>query len=96
MNRTRFQVTVLAAVSIVLAVFPPPAIPQIDRSSPVAPRKEMVESVVKEAYEKFKGETKGKNADYIPYLAHVDSNLFGIAIVTTDNNSLTMGDVKYS
>jgi len=96
MNRTRVQVTVLAAASIVLAIFPTPVIAQGARSSPVAPRKEMVESVVKEAYEKFKGETKGKNADYIPYLAHVDSNLFGIAIVTTDNNSLTMGDVKYS
>jgi len=96
MNRKRVQVTVLAAVSIVLAMFPSPASAQNVRSSPVAPRKEMVESVVREAYEKFKGETKGKNADYIPYLAHVDSNLFGIAVVTTDNNSLTMGDVKYS
>jgi glutaminase len=55
-----------------------------------------VESVVKEAYEKFKGDTNGKNADYIPYLAHVDSKLFGIAIVTTDNQVLTMGDVDYS
>ena len=64
--------------------------------SPVAPRREMVEAVVKEAYAKFQNETKGKNADYIPYLAHVDSKLFGIAIVTTDNQSLTMGDVKYS
>jgi len=93
MNRRRVQVAVLAAASMVLAG---PAIAQNARSSPVAPRKEMAESVVKQAYEKFKGETKGKNADYIPYLAHVDSKLFGIAIVTTDNNSLTMGDVNYS
>jgi glutaminase len=56
----------------------------------------MVESVVREAYEKFKTDTNGKNADYIPYLAQVDSKLFGIAIVTTDNQVLTMGDVKYS
>ena len=73
MNRRRIQVVVLATVSIVLAMFPAPATAQNARSSPVAPRKEMVESVVREAYEKFKGETKGKNADYIPYLAHVDS-----------------------
>jgi glutaminase len=64
--------------------------------SPVAPRKELVESVVKEAYDKYKTETKGKNADYIPYLAQVDSKLFGIAIVTTDNQVITLGDVKYS
>jgi glutaminase len=95
MNRRRVQVAILAAVSIILAMFPVPTTAQNARSSPVAPRKEMVESVVREAYEKFKSETKGKNADYIPYLAHVDSKLFGIAIVTTDNNSLTMGDVNY-
>jgi glutaminase len=97
MNRTRIQVGVLAATVAIVSVFPPaPAIAQNARSSPVAPRKEMVESVVREAYDKYKGETRGKNADYIPYLAHVDSKLFGIAVVTTDNNSLTMGDVNYS
>jgi glutaminase len=66
------------------------------RSSPVAPRRQLVESVVREAYDKFKTDTNGKNADYIPYLAQVDSKLFGIAIVTTDNQVLTLGDVKYS
>jgi glutaminase len=97
MNRTRIQVDVLAATVAIVSVFlPAPAIAQNARSSPVAPRKEMVESVVREAYDKYKGETRGKNADYIPYLAHVDSKLFGIAVVTTDNNSLTMGDVNYS
>ena len=64
--------------------------------SPVAPRREQVEAVVKEAYEKFKGDTNGKNADYIPYLAKVDSKLFGIAVVTTDNQVLSIGDVDYS
>lgn len=65
-------------------------------SSPVAPRRELVESVIKDAYEKFRNESKGKNADYIPYLAQVDSKLFGIAVVTTDNQVLTLGDVNYS
>jgi glutaminase len=51
---------------------------------------------VREAYEKFKSDSSGKNADYIPYLAQVDSKLFGIAIVTTDNQVLTLGDVNYS
>ena len=58
--------------------------------------REVVASVVQEAYDKFKNETRGKNADYIPYLAQVDSKLFGIAIVTTDNQVITMGDVNYS
>lgn len=57
---------------------------------------EQVQAAVREAYEKFRSDTGGKNADYIPYLAQVDSKLFGIAIVTTNNDSLTMGDVNYS
>ena len=64
--------------------------------SPVAPRRELVEAVVREAYEKFKSDTNGKNADYIPYLAQVNSKLFGVAIVTTDNQVFTLGDVNYS
>jgi glutaminase len=64
--------------------------------SPVAPRRELVEQVVREACEKFKLDASGKNADYIPYLAQVDSKLFAIAIVTTDNQVLTLGDVNYS
>ena len=68
---------------------------QVSRS-PVAPRRELVRAVVTEAYEKFKTDLNGKNADYIPYLAHVDSKLFGIAIVTTDNQVFTLGDVNYS
>ena len=66
------------------------------KASPVAPARAQVEAVVREAYDKFKNDPGGKNADYIPYLAKVDSKLFGIAIVTTDNQELTMGDIQYS
>ena len=69
---------------------------QSTRTSPVAPRREVVAAVIQEAYDKFKDDKNGKNADNIPYLAHVDSKLFGIAIVTTDNQVLTKGDVDYS
>jgi glutaminase len=64
--------------------------------SPVAPNTARVEAAVREAYEKFRSDTNGKNADYIPYLAQVDSKLFGVAIVTTDNQVFEIGDVKYS
>src|SRR5262245_3430662 len=66
------------------------------KTSPVAPNKAQVEAVLKEAYDKYKNDTGGKNADYIPYLAKVDSKLFGIAAVSTDNQVVTMGDIKYS
>ena len=85
----------LVATIIAPSLLTMPALAQGSRS-PVAPRREVVASVVQQAYDKFKNETRGKNADYIPYLAHVDSKLFGIAIVTTDNHVLTQGDVKYS
>jgi glutaminase len=64
--------------------------------SVIAPRQELVKSVVNEAYAKFKNDTTGKNADYIPYLAKVNSSLFGVAVVTTDNQSYTIGDIGYS
>ena len=86
----------LTVISLVLAAVAPLALSAQTSRSPVAPRREMVESVVREAYDKFKGDTAGKNADYIPYLAQVDSKLFGIAIVTTDNQVIAIGDVNYS
>jgi glutaminase len=66
------------------------------KASPVAPRKAEVEAVVREAYDKFKSDTSGKNADYIPFLAQVDSKMFGVAIVTTDNQVISMGEVHYA
>ena len=96
MKTKRMPVALLAVTAIATVVFPVLASGQKGGSSPVAPRRELVAAVVQEAYDKFKNETKGKNADYIPYLAQVDSKLFGIAIVTTDNQVLTKGDVTYS
>lgn len=66
------------------------------RRSPVAPNRERVEAVVTEAYNKFRTDTSGKNADYIPFLAQVDSKLFGVSVVTTDNQTFNLGDVNYS
>jgi len=51
---------------------------------------------VTEAYNKFRADTSGKNADYIPFLAQVDSKLFGVSVVTTDNQVFNLGDVNYS
>ncbi len=53
-----------------------------------------VQKAVDAAYAKFKGLQEGKNADYIPALAKVDPNLFGIAVVTADGKVYTAGDVK--
>jgi len=49
---------------------------------------------VDDAYQKFRNLKEGKNADYIPALAKVDPNLYGIALVTVDGKVITAGDVK--
>jgi len=96
MLRQRVQAKVLVAMFIVTTFVAAPLASLAQKVSPVAPARAQVEAVVKEAYDKFKNDPGGKNADYIPYLAQVDSKLFGIAIVTTDNQELSMGDIKYS
>src|SRR4051812_40185500 len=53
-----------------------------------------VQQTVDAAYAKFKTLNEGKNADYIPALAKVDPNLFGIALVTADGKVYTAGDVR--
>jgi glutaminase len=95
-NRNWTVPALLLATIIVPPLLPIRVAAQTGRSSPVAPRREVVAAVIQEAYDKFKDDKNGKNADYIPYLAQVDSKLFGIAIVTTDNQVLTKGDVNYS
>jgi glutaminase len=52
------------------------------------------QQVVNAAYKQFQTLKEGKNADYIPALAKVDPNLFGIALVTVDGKVYTAGDVK--
>jgi glutaminase len=51
------------------------------------------DAAVKAAYDKFKGLNEGKNADYIPALAKVPSNYFGIALATPQGALSTAGDI---
>src|SRR4029434_366297 len=52
------------------------------------------QTAVNNAFNQFKTLSEGKNADYIPALAKVDPNLFGIALVTTDGKVYSAGDLK--
>jgi glutaminase len=58
------------------------------------PAKAQVDAAMKAAYDKYKGLQEGKNADYIPALAKVDPNIYGIALVGVDGTVATMGDIK--
>jgi glutaminase A len=53
-----------------------------------------IQQAVDAAYAKYRTLKEGKNADYIPALAKVDPDLFGIALVTRDGKVYTAGDVK--
>ncbi len=53
-----------------------------------------IDAAMKSAFNRYKGLEEGANADYIPALAKVDPNLFGIALVTVDGQVHTIGDIK--
>lgn len=53
-----------------------------------------IHTVLKAAYEKFKDNQEGKNADYIKALAIVDPKIFGITLVTPDGKVYEIGDTK--
>ncbi|HEY5774431.1 MAG TPA: glutaminase A [Chitinophagaceae bacterium] len=78
-----------ARISLLLAVLVFIAVPVLK-----AQTKEQIEKALNDAYEKFKNLKEGKNADYIKELATVDPNIYGIAIVTTDGQVYTKGDLK--
>jgi glutaminase len=53
-----------------------------------------IQAALDAAHAKYRDLKEGKNADYIPALAKVDSNIYGIALVTPDGRVYTAGDVK--
>ena len=53
-----------------------------------------ITAALNDAYTKFRTLQEGKNADYIPALAKVDSKIYGIALVTAAGKVYTAGDVK--
>ena len=54
-----------------------------------------IKEAAQEAYQMFKNNTDGKNADYIPYLANIDKNLFGISVCLMDGTIIQLGDSEY-
>ena len=60
----------------------------------VALTDKQINKVLNDAYDKFKDDDGGKNADYIKELAVVDPKIFGISIVTADGKVYEVGDTK--
>jgi len=97
-NRSLIRSLVAVIVGLGLIIVPlSPAKPPVQTPKPgEKPATSLggdVQSAVNAAYAKFKDVTEGKNADYIPVLAKVDPNLFGIAVVRVDGKIYTAGDI---
>ncbi len=73
----------------------PVAVAHVAAATAVPPGSEPFQALVNEAHAKFAAVTDGKNADYIPILATIPSELFGVAIATRDGQVYTAGDVDY-
>jgi len=85
-KRTRTVALVVALAALTLAR------PALQAQAP--PSGAAIQAAVDAAFNKYKGLKEGKNADYIPALAKVDPNLFGIAVVTRDGKVYSSGDLK--
>src|SRR5215203_7318253 len=94
LKKTIYTARLGAAALLISSFVNSPVLSQ--KVSPVAPQAAQVQADVTKAYDLYKADTSGKNADYIPFLAQVDSKMFGVAVVTTDNQVISMGETKYS
>ncbi|WP_302275951.1 glutaminase A [Coprobacter fastidiosus] len=54
-----------------------------------------IKDAAQEAFDLYKTNTDGKNADYIPYLANINKNLFGISICLLNGQTIHLGDTEY-
>lgn len=51
-----------------------------------------IRQAVEEAFQETRGLTGGKNADYIPYLANVNSDYFALALCLANGEVISVGD----
>lgn len=54
-----------------------------------------IKEAAQEAYDESKDVKGGINAHYIPYLANVNPDLFGLSITLTDGTCINIGDTEY-
>lgn len=83
---TRKPTRTFAALGLALAV-------AVGSAPAAAQSPSDIEAALKSVHAKYKDLREGANADYIPALAKVDPNIFGIVVVTTDGKVYTIGDV---
>lgn len=84
-------------LSIALLLFFAFSIVHVDAQSKkeIRKRDEAIQSAIDSAYVKYKDLQNGANANYIPALDEVPSELFGIVVVTPDGKIFKVGDTDY-
>ena len=85
------RITSLVASSVAVAATAFCGTPASAKNDPLSAAS--IQAALDSAYAQFKDLKEGKNADYIPALAKVDPNIYGIAVVTTDGRVYTKGDI---
>ncbi len=60
------------------------------------PATQQLQNIVNQAHSKFKDLKDGNNANYIPILDTVPSELFGVVIITRDGQVYATGDTDYA
>lgn len=57
--------------------------------------RKQIEDAARQAYTLSAKLTGGANANYIPYLANIDPNLFGLSVMLPDGTGFNFGDTAY-
>lgn len=64
------------------------------RAALAAPSTTNYQQVVDQAYNNYRLDNNGKNASYIPALAHVNPNYYSVVLITVDGKIYKAGDYK--
>src|SRR5262245_51679090 len=90
----RATLTCLRSMMVAAALLLMTSAPALAKKAPAAPAGPDYQGALNAAFAKFKDLHEGKNADYIPALAEVDPNIYGIALVTVDGRIFAAGDTS--
>jgi len=90
LSRLPSYTRLVSSVALALMAATAPAV----QAQEIAPAD--IERVLSEAHKQFASVKDGANANYIPALDEVDSELFGISLVTPDGRVYDVGDSNYT
>jgi len=89
MNARLMKRSILAGMLMVVLVM------TMTPASAAEPTPAEYQQIVDKAHARYQDLKDGKNADYIPILTTVPSDLFGVVIATRDGEVYTAGDIDY-